>query len=247
MWRPYSLIQWWNLGLTLLLSLLINKFWSSQDVQIYFKPFQDPCRARGEESRAHGEDRWVFGVCMHPDSAVAKKRTDRACLAGYDLKLFASVSIMVAQEISCYSNYGWPRLTSMQWKEGTLFPKTSSPGEYMYRITLGVTVVCPCSIWSLAKLPPCYSTVLLSPFAFCSPSAPSLLRQLFKIQIFILSPDVKRLIWVYKRVRVWFSFFFSPSRHTFCPSSLPFLSCPVVLRRNPITQPLLGIQHIEIT
>ena len=166
MWRPYSLIQWWHLGLTLLLSLLINKFWSSQDVQIYFKPFQDPCRARGEESRAHGKDRWVFGVCMHPDFAVVKEGTERGCLAGYDLKLLASVIIMVAQEISYYSDCRWPRLTSMQWKERTLFPKTTFSGEYMYRTTLGVTAVCPCSIWSLAKLPPCYPAVLLSPFAY---------------------------------------------------------------------------------
>lgn len=65
---------------TLLLSLLIHKFQSSQDVQIYFKPFQDSRRARGEESRAHGEDRWVFGVCLHPGCAVATVRKITAVL-----------------------------------------------------------------------------------------------------------------------------------------------------------------------
>lgn len=209
MWRPYSLIQWWNLGLTLLLSLLINKFWSSQDVQIYFKPFQDPCRARGEESRAHGEDRWVLGVCMHPDFAVAKERTERGFLAGYDLKLLASVIIVVAQEISYYSDYRWPRLTSMQRKECTLFLKSTSSGEYVYRITLGVPAwSLPLSIWSPAK--PCYLEVQLSPFAY----GPLLLLPCWgscsKKQVFILSLDVKWPIWVYKGVLACFLGVFSP-------------------------------------
>lgn len=130
-------------------------------------------------------------------------------------------------KISYYSDYRRPRATSVPWEDCPLSPDTTSSGKGTATPTSGITSLPPAPAKpgkGAAPLPASCSHLLhIMSFWCCSASAPPLLRQLFRNQVFILSLEVKGLVWLYRGVLACFlGGFLSLSRPTFSPSGLPF-------------------------